>query len=61
MRRRDRVLALRVGVVRTEVYVGTRDALDALNIGVYDRIAKEVQVQIVLWGWNLVIRSTYIQ
>ena len=61
VRRRDCVLALRVGVVRTEVYVGTRDALNALDVGVYDRVAKEVQIQIILWAWNLVIRSTYIQ
>ena len=61
VRRRDRVFALRVRVVRTEVYVGTRDALNALDIGVYDRVAKEVQVQIILWVWSLVIRSTYIR
>ena len=61
VRRRDGVLALRVRVVRTEVYVGARDALNALDVGVYDRVAKEVQIQIILWAWNLVIRSTYIQ
>ena len=42
---------MRVGVVRAEVHVGARDALDALDICVDNRAAKEVEIQIVLFAF----------
>ena len=42
---------MRVGVVRAEVHVGARDALDAFDVCVNDRAAEEVQIQIILFAF----------
>ena len=45
---RSTVRAVRVRVVRAEVDVRARDALDALDVGVDDRVAEEIEVEVVL-------------
>ena len=43
--------AVGVGVVRAEIHVGARDALDAFDVCVDDRAAEEVEIQIVLFAF----------
>ena len=45
---RSTVRAVRVRVVRAEIDVRARDALDTLDVGVDDRVAEEVEVEVVL-------------
>ena len=44
-------VGMRIGVVRAEVHVRARDALDALDVCMDDRPAEEVKIEIVLFAF----------